>query len=211
MRTDEAPAGTGTRSHRSIPAAWVTGMCGPPNGHPLPSVRSSRRPSSRALSDGEAEHVEKLVREIPNVVETGCGVVQRHGVNRLHFDAAHSAGLHGAHLALDLRLGDARSEPPPAHHDAGIVGRVFERPPEGFNIGIGGHGQKGRGGNQNGKTPEGSNHPHTATIAHRAPGVVYRGWFPHPRYKYRSFQSRLGMQAVPSRDHRERSARASRK
>jgi len=51
MRTDEAPGGTGTRSHRSIPAACVTGMCGPPNGHPLPKVRSSRRPSSRAFSD----------------------------------------------------------------------------------------------------------------------------------------------------------------
>jgi hypothetical protein len=97
----------------------------------------------------EAEHVEKLVRKIPDVVESGFGVVQRHRVDRLHLGAAHSAGLHGAQLALDLSLGDARSEPPPAHHDAGIVGRVFERPPESFHVRIGGHGQNGRRGNQN--------------------------------------------------------------
>jgi hypothetical protein len=85
--------------------------------------------------------------------------------NRLHFGAAHSAGLHGAQLALDPSLGDARPKPPPAHHDAGIVGRVFERPPKSFNVCIGGHGQNGRGRNQNGKTSQGSNHPHTATFA----------------------------------------------
>ena len=106
-------------------------------------------------------------------------IVQRHGVNRLHLGAAHSAGLHGAQFALDFGLGDARSEPPPTHHDAGIVGRVFERPPESFNVRIGGHGQNGRHGNQYGQTPQGSNHPHRATLA-ELEDVMHRGWFSTP-------------------------------
>ena len=49
--TECAPSGTGVEPKRRWPAAWFTPVCGPPKGHPLPSVTSTRSPSRRAAFD----------------------------------------------------------------------------------------------------------------------------------------------------------------
>jgi hypothetical protein len=75
---------------------------------------------------GEAQGGEEVVREVRQVADAVGGVVELQGVNGLHLEAADAAFLHDAHLALELRCGDGRTEPPPADHDAGIVGGMLE-------------------------------------------------------------------------------------
>ena len=57
---------------------------------------------------------------------------------------AEAAGLHHAHFAFEFRLGDRRPEPPPAHHDFGVVGRGAEGSGEGADIGRGRQGEQGQ-------------------------------------------------------------------
>ena len=56
------------------------------------------------------------------------GVVQSERIDGLHFETSDAAFLHRAHLAFELRLGDGGAEPPPAHHDFAVFGRLLECP-----------------------------------------------------------------------------------
>ena len=55
-------------------------------------------------------------------------VVERDRVDRLHFESADSAFLHELHFTFQLRFGYGRAKPPPAHHDAAIIGRIRKTP-----------------------------------------------------------------------------------
>jgi len=47
---ESAPCGIVIVSTRNCPAAWTTGICGPPNGQPLPKVMSTRKPKFLAVA-----------------------------------------------------------------------------------------------------------------------------------------------------------------
>src|SRR5437899_52027 len=78
------------------------------------------------LFGGEAQRVEKLRRQIGKVSKALLRIVERQGINGLHFDAADAARLHDTHFPLQLRFIDGWPEPPPSHHDPRIVGRILE-------------------------------------------------------------------------------------
>ena len=88
------------------------------------------QPELVRLLRGEAQVVEELVGQIRKVAETALGIVESQRISRLHLESADAAFFHGAHLALQFRLGHRGTEPPPAHHHAGIVGRPLEGAPQ---------------------------------------------------------------------------------
>ena len=127
VRMECALDGITTVSTRISPAAWVTGICGPPKGHPLPRVTSIRIPSIVASEAGKAQSVDVLVRKIGQVAEPGLRIVQSQRIQGGDLHSSNSRALHLLKLSLDLRFGDCGTEPPPAHHDAAVVGRMRER------------------------------------------------------------------------------------
>jgi len=68
-----------------------------------------------------------LVREVAQIAETGFGIVQGQRIQRGDLHASDARRLHLFEFLLDLRLGDRRAEPPPAHHDAAVIRRMRER------------------------------------------------------------------------------------
>ena len=80
---------------------------------------------SRSLGS-KAECFQVFVREKGIVAKTDGGVVQRERIGRLNFHSADPAGFHESQLALQLVLGYGGTEPPPAHQDAAIVGRILK-------------------------------------------------------------------------------------
>ena len=123
LRERQGIASFAARHASAAPSAWSTVMCGPPKGQPLPSVRSKRRPSSRAFSPVNFRSSRNSGEEIREVA------LDFQRVHRLHLEPADAALLHRAHLALQLRL-HRRSEPPPAHHDPRVIGRTLEARPQ---------------------------------------------------------------------------------
>ena len=118
--------GIATVSTRISPAAWVTGICGPPKGHPLPRVTSIRIPSlvaSEAAKRRASMYSSDRYGKLRKPVEDHPS--QRIQGGDLH--SSNSRGLHLLKLSLDLRFCDRGTEPPPAHHDAAVVGRMGER------------------------------------------------------------------------------------
>ena len=87
--------------------------------HPEPEL--SRRPR------GKSNVVEKFRREIREVADAARRIVGRHGVDRRNFESADATILHAAHFRRNLLAGDRRPEPPPAHHDAAVCGRIAKR------------------------------------------------------------------------------------
>ena len=81
-----APGGMSVRSIRSFADAAAIGTPGPPNGQPLPSVTSMRRPSSCAVVGHEAEGLEELVRQERQRADAVRLVVERQRVHRLDFE-----------------------------------------------------------------------------------------------------------------------------
>ena len=61
-----------------------------------------------------------------SVADPARGIVERDGIDRLHFDAADAARLHRLQLALELVVRDRRPEPPPPHHGCRVVRRRGE-------------------------------------------------------------------------------------
>ena len=61
------------------------------------------------------------------VVKTGRGLVEGERIERCNLDAANAFRLHLFQFTLQLGLGDTGTKPPPAHHDAAIVGGTGER------------------------------------------------------------------------------------
>ncbi len=88
------------------------------------------QPQLVRLLRGEAQVVEKLIGQIRKIAETALRIVERQRISRLHLESADAAFFHGAQLALQFRLGHRGTEPPPAHHHAGIVGRLLEGAPQ---------------------------------------------------------------------------------
>ena len=81
-----APGATATRSTRSLPAACAMPTCGPPYGQPLPSVRSTRRPSSRAFAAAKRTSSRKASERNGCVTMPVAGVVERERVDRLDLE-----------------------------------------------------------------------------------------------------------------------------
>ena len=54
----------------------------------------------------------EYVRQVTRVVR----IIERHGIDVMNDEAAKSAGLHLLFFTQNLRLGDGRAKPPPAHH-----------------------------------------------------------------------------------------------
>src|SRR5437588_5088918 len=84
------------------------------------------KPTLTRFLAGESQRVQKFIRDIRRVSKPVLGIVESHGIYGLHFKSADAAFLHEAHFALEFRLGNGRTEPPPAHHDPRVVRRVFE-------------------------------------------------------------------------------------
>ncbi len=80
-----------------------------------------------SLIAGEAHDVEKLVGHVGEVLEGNGRVVEGERVDRLDFEAADASSFHHAHLFFEFGLGDTGAEPPPAHHDAGVIGGILKR------------------------------------------------------------------------------------
>ncbi len=74
----------------------------------------------------EAHGIQEFFREIGLVVEAGFRVVKFQRIDGLNFHAAYSCGLHDVQLACEFPMSDCGAEPPPAHHDAAVVGRFYE-------------------------------------------------------------------------------------
>ncbi len=101
---------------------------GPPVGPPAAERQVHPQPQLPSLDGSEPEGLDELVREEGKVLDARGRVVESDRVDGLDLETADPALLHEAHLALQLRLRHRRPEPPPAHHDAAVVGRVLERP-----------------------------------------------------------------------------------
>ena len=82
------------------------------------------------LVGGEAKGADEVVRQVRKVAQPFAWIVEHDRIDRLDFDAADAARFHQPQLSLELRLGDRRAEPPPAHHDAAVDWRRDERSPE---------------------------------------------------------------------------------
>ncbi len=79
------------------------------------------------LVGGEAKGADEVVRQVRKVAQPFVWIVEHDRIDRLDFDAADAARFHQPQLSLELRLGDRRAEPPPAHHDAAVGRRRRER------------------------------------------------------------------------------------
>ena len=97
------PGCTVTRSSRSLLAASLTATVGPPYGQPLPSVRSSLRPSARAWVAALPIRSRNWSERNGAFDEPAFAVIERQRVDGLHFDAADAPFLHRAEVACDLR------------------------------------------------------------------------------------------------------------
>ena len=76
------------------------------------------------------EVVQKFRRKELQIHQPGNRAVQRQRISWLHFKPAETALFHRLHLFQQLRLGDRRAEPPPAHHRPRIIGRLLEGFPQ---------------------------------------------------------------------------------
>src|SRR5262249_15896652 len=84
------------------------------------------QPPFAGLLTGEAQGLDELIREKRQDPDSLLRILQHQGIDGLHLKAPDAAFLHHAQLPLELRLGYRGSKPPPAHHDARVVGRVYE-------------------------------------------------------------------------------------
>jgi hypothetical protein len=66
--------------------------------------------------------VEILGRQVAVVADSMRRIVHGHGIDRCDLETADAPFFHAAHLVFDLLAGDGGPEPPPAHHDAAVVG-----------------------------------------------------------------------------------------
>jgi len=76
---------------------------------------------------GEMQSFDVWIGEIRQISEPGLRIVERKRVQRGDFHSADTRRLHLFEFALDLGFGDRRTKPPPAHHDAGTIGRMRKR------------------------------------------------------------------------------------
>ncbi len=95
------------------------------------NVGSAIRPTaSKRQVDAHPEFAAFFIRELERVDELVGKerhiAVEFERVDGLDFDSTHTARFHEPEFALDIGLRDGRSEPPPAHHDAAVVGRGLE-------------------------------------------------------------------------------------
>src|SRR6185295_5638707 len=74
----------------------------------------------------ESQSINEPVREKRQGLDSLLRIVQHQRINRLYFKAADAAFFHRPHLTLEFSFVYRRSEPPPAHHDARVVGRTHE-------------------------------------------------------------------------------------
>ena len=112
-----------------IAAAWPRAagvMYGPPNDQPLPSVRSMRRPSSRARRDVNAILSRNAADRYGSLTQSARWIVDRQRVHRRDLEAADAALFHVAHLGVELLARHGGTEPPPPHHDPAVGGRIHE-------------------------------------------------------------------------------------
>jgi len=87
------------------------------------------------LLGSESKRLNELVRQEREIPDASLGVIQRDRVHRLHLEAADAPCSHQSHLSFQFRLGHCRAEPPPAHHDPGVVRRLLERALKLFYVG----------------------------------------------------------------------------
>src|SRR5262249_8766777 len=113
----------------TLPTQHSSGLC---DSH----LRSTVRPAAAqgeihpktkltTFGRGEAQGVEELVRE-KRQSSYVLLIVQSKWINWLNLKAANAAFFHHPHLALEFRLGNGRSEPPPSHHDSTVGRRILK-------------------------------------------------------------------------------------
>ena len=61
-----------------------------------------------------------------DIAEAGFRIIKREGVESGYLHASDSRGFHLFEFPPDFRLRNCRTEPPPTHHEAAVVGRVRE-------------------------------------------------------------------------------------
>ena len=108
------------RRRASRRAERLVGTKGPPYGQPLPSVKSSWRPSRRASRDAwRRQPRDNSSREVAEVPDAVGRVVHRHRIDGLDLGAPEAGVPHERQLARDLLRGDR----PPNHHQR-VIGRA---------------------------------------------------------------------------------------
>ena len=80
----------------------------------------------RGLGGGKAQRIDVFIREIGQISETGLKVVQRLRIQGGDLHASYAGRLHLFKFPLDFGFRDRGAEPPPAHHDAAVIGRMRE-------------------------------------------------------------------------------------
>src|SRR6266849_991040 len=90
------------------------------------------------IDRSKTQGIDKLSRQIREIMETMLWIVQRLRIHRLYLNTANATFLHGAQFPLQLWFRDRRTKPPPAHQDSAIVRRIGEAPPQRLQFSHGG-------------------------------------------------------------------------
>jgi hypothetical protein len=81
------------------------------------------QPLLATFSRREAHGIDELIGQISQIAQPSRGIVERQRIHWLNLEATVAACLHRGDLAFQLRLAHSRTEPPPAHHRACVIGR----------------------------------------------------------------------------------------
>src|SRR6266536_215141 len=75
---------------------------------------------------GKAQRIHVLVRQVSEVMESSCGIIEGQRIEGGNLNAANPCGLHLFEFTLKLRLGYGGTKPPPTHHDPAVVRWVYK-------------------------------------------------------------------------------------
>src|SRR5207249_7324179 len=81
---------------------------------------------SARFAGRKAQIIDKFIGEIGKVTEASRRIVEFDRVDGLNFNSSDSPFLHLAEFPGEFQFRHRRSEPPPAHQDSAIVGRIQE-------------------------------------------------------------------------------------